>query len=424
MRMLQMLTRCMNRGKVSDMNKLWTRDFTILTLGSVVSILGNTLAGFAINLVVLDYSSSVFLFILFMVVFNLPKILVPILAGPLLDSFSRRKTIYTLDFISATLYFSLSFIVGGGYFNYFVYLLLSIVFGTIDSIYQVAYESLYPILVAEGNFRKAYSVSSMIMPLSAVMMPLATFLYESYGIGRVFTFSSAAFFVAACFETQIRAKETHLRDKAERYGLREFKASFLEGAAYIKGEKGLLVITSYFFISAFAGSSGTLALPFFKDTPNLGVMMFSYIVGFSVLGRLVGGAVQYKLDYPTDKKYFIAMFVYITISFLDMGYLFTPPIVMAIMCFTAGLLGVTSYNIRISTTQSYIPDTKRARFNGTFQMFMNAGAISGQLIAGALADYIPIRSVIVSFNAIALLGAIGIMWRGRRHVKPIYNRKV
>ena len=406
------------------MNKLWTRDFTVLTLGSIVSILGNTLAGFAINLVVLDYSSSIFLFVLFMVVFNLPKILVPILAGPLLDSFSRRKTIYTLDFISATLYFSLSFILGGGYFNYFLYLILSITFGTIDSIYQVAYESLYPVLVAEGNFRKAYSVSSMIFPLSAVMLPLATFLYERFGIGRVFIFSAAAFFVAACFETQIRARETHLRDKSDKYGLKEFKASFLEGAAYIKSEKGLLVITAYFFVSMFAGSSGSLALPFFKDTPHLGVMMFSYVQGAAVLGRLIGGAVQYRLDYPTDKKFRIAMFVYITISILEMWYLFTPTYMMAIMCFCVGLLGVTSYNIRISTTQSYIPDAKRARFNGAFQMFMNAGGISGQLISGALADYIPIRAVIMSFNILAIIGAIGIMWRGRQHVKPIYNRTV
>ena len=33
---------------------LWTRDFTIITLGSVVSMLGNALSGFAMSLMVLD----------------------------------------------------------------------------------------------------------------------------------------------------------------------------------------------------------------------------------------------------------------------------------------------------------------------------------------------------------------------------------
>jgi len=406
------------------MKKLWTRDFTILTLGSVVSIFGNTLAGFSINLMVLDYSNSVFLFILYLVVFNLPKILTPILVGPLLDSFSRRKTIYILDFTSAALFLTLFFILRGGYFNYLFFLAMSFILGTIDSIYLVAYESLYPILVAEGNFRKAYSVSSVIMPLSMVMLPIATFLYESFGIVPIFITSAAAFFVAACFDIQIRADETHIRKKNGKYSFNEFKSSFLEGANYIRGEKGLLVITSYFFVSMFAGSSHSLVLPFFRNDPSLGVMLYTLVTGGAVVGRFIGGAVQYRLDYPKDRKFIIAMIVYISISVIEMGYLFTPVYVMAFMSFCTGLLGVTSYNIRISTTQSYIPDAKRARFNGSFQMFMNAGTILGQLIAGALADIIPIRVVIIMLNAVCLIASYGIMWRGRRHVIPIYNRVV
>jgi len=404
--------------------KLWTRDFTTITLGTIISICGNTLAGFSINLLVLDYSDSVFLFILYLVIFNIPRIVVPMIAGPLLDSFSRRKSIYTLDFISTALYISLFFILGGGYFNYFFLLAVSITLGTIDSFYHVAYESLYPILVAEGNFRKAYSVSSAIMPLSAVMLPVATLLYERVGIGRIFLVSAAAFFIAACFETQIRADETHLRDSSKKYTLSEFKASFIEGFNYIRGEKGLMVITAYFFISMFAQASNNLYLPFFRDTPHLGVMVFSLVVGCGTVGRLIGGMVQYRLDYPMHRKFTIAMIVYVSIAVIEMTILFTPVYVIAALCFTTGLLGVTSYNIRVSATQSYLPDAKRARFNGTFHMFLNAGMILGQLLAGALADLLPTRAVVVSFHAITFIAAFAIMWRGRRHVIPIYNRVV
>ena len=406
------------------MNKLWTRDFTILTFGSVISVFGNALAGFAINLIVLDFSGSVFLYILFMVVFNLPKILVPIIAGPFLDSFSRRKTVYTLDFLSSAIFIVLYFVLGGGYFNYIFFLCMSLILGTIDSIYLVAYESLYPVLVAEGNYRKAYSVSSMVMPLSAIMVPIATFLYERVGVGPIFIASAAAFFVAACFETQIRADETHLRKNTEKYSLAEFKTSFREGVDYIKSEKGLMVITAYFFSTMLLSSGGNLILPYFRDTPHLGVMLFSLTMGGSVVGRLIGGAVQYRLDYPTDKKFTIAIIVYISICVLETFLLFMPVFVMVIFSFTVGLLGVTSYNIRISTTQSYVPDAKRARFNGAFQMFMNAGMIIGQLSAGALADYMPIRAVIIVFQTTNLAAVFAIMWRGRKHVKLIYNRKV
>ena len=406
------------------MNKLWTRDFTILSLGSIISIFGNALAGFTINLMVLDYSESIFLFVLYMVVFNIPKLLVPMIAGPLLDSFSRRKTIYILDFTSAAIFLSLFFILSGGYFNYIFFLIMSFILGSIDSSYLVAYESLYPVLVSEGNYRKAYSVSSMIMPLSAIVLPFAAYLYESVGASQILLYSAAAFFVAACIETQIRADETHLRKKAEKYNFSEFKASFLEGVEYIKSEKGLMVITAYFFVAMFAWSNHSLLLPFFRDTPGLGVMIYTFVMLSGVLGRFIGGAVQYKLDFPVKKKFMIALFVYITSGIIDMTYLFTPVYMMAFLSFVVGLLTVTSYNIRISTTQSYIPDEKRARFNGTFHMIMNFGIIIGQLIAGALADIIPIRMVVVIFNGICLIAVFAVMWRGRKHVIPIYNRSV
>jgi len=406
------------------MKKLWTRDFSILSLGSIISIFGNALAGFTINLLVLDHSNSIFLFVLFMVVFNLPKLIVPMLVGPLLDSFSRRKAIYMLDFTSAAIYFSLFFVLSGGYFNYIFLLIMSFVMGTIDSTYIVAYESLYPVLVAEGNYRRAYSVSSMIMPLSTIVLPFAAFLYERIGAGQILLYAAIAFFVAAVIETQIRADETHLRKKEEKYNFSEFKTSFAEGLDYIKSEKGLMIITAYFFVSMFAWSNHSLLLPFFRDTPHLGVMTYTFIMIAGVLGRFIGGLVQYKLDLPVSRKFMIAMFVYVIAAIIDMSYLFTPVIIMGILSFIVGLLTVTSYNIRISTTQSYIPDAKRARFNGAFHMIMNSGIILGQLIAGALADHIPIRAVVVLFNGLSLIAVFAIMWRGRKHVIPIYNRSV
>lgn len=408
--------------------KLWTRDFTIFTLGNIVSVCGNSLAGFAINLMVLDYSNSVFLFILYLVIFNLPKILVPLIAGPFLDSFSRRKTIYTLDFISTATYISLFFIFGSGYFDYFFSLAMSLILGTIDSAYSVAYESLYPVLVAEGNFRKAYSVSSSIMPLSTVMLPVAAFLYERIGISRILLFSAVVFFIAACFETQVRADETHLRGKAGKsgkYRFAEFRASFIEGVDYIKGEKGLLVITVFFLIISFSSASDSLILPYFRDAPHLSIMLYTLYTGSNVVGRFVGGLIQYRIDYPTDKKFAIALFVYFSICIFQMCLLFMPVYLMFVSGFLIGLLSVTSYNIRLSTTQSYVPDAKRARFNGSFFMFMNIGTIAGQLISGALVDFnIPIRAVIIALYSVCVVAVYTVLWKGRRHVIPIYNRTV
>ena len=72
-----------------------TRALPIHPIGRPVSILRNSTAGFASSLLVLDYTNSTFLFALYNVIFNLPFVVVPLIAGPYLDRFSRKKAIYT-----------------------------------------------------------------------------------------------------------------------------------------------------------------------------------------------------------------------------------------------------------------------------------------------------------------------------------------
>ena len=110
-------------------NTLWTRDFTIITIGTVVSMLGNAVSGFAIGLLVLDKTDSVMLYALFMVCYSLPRIVLPMIAGPYLDRFSRKRVIYSLDFLSAALYAIFFVLLLKGYFNYTAYLLISMLMG-------------------------------------------------------------------------------------------------------------------------------------------------------------------------------------------------------------------------------------------------------------------------------------------------------
>ena len=161
--------------------KLWTYDFTVITLGSVVSMVGSTLSGFAISLLVLDYTGSTFLYMLFIVSYQLPMLVCPILAGPYLDRMSRKKVIYRLDFLSSGMFLLLFLLLRGGWFHYPVMLLACVLMGSIEGVYHVAYDSFYPNLITEGNFRRAYSVSSMLWPIAAMMTPVAAALYDWLG---------------------------------------------------------------------------------------------------------------------------------------------------------------------------------------------------------------------------------------------------
>lgn len=416
------------------MHPLWTHDFTIISLGTVISMLGNAISGFAISLLVLDYTGSTFLYVLFMVCYQLPHLIVPLVAGPFLDRVSRKKVIYRLDFLSAGVYLLLGVLIAGQFFNYVLLLFVSLLIGSIDSVYVVAYDSFYPNLISEGNFTKAYSISSMIYPLAQVMLPVASIIYETMGtVAPLFLFNAVTFFIAACFERRIRYHETHMAaaQKAAIAGVSRFWGDFKEGVAYLKSEPGLLVITAYFCISTMASNgAAALHLPFFRShaalfaaIPISAVTLYAIVSNFGPVGRLAGGLIHYRFRYPTEKKFAIALFVYVTYCFLDMSLLFLPVPLMALCMLLSGILGVTSFNIRISATQDYVPDGKRARFNSTFMVAVTAGGIVGQLTAGGLAEYLPERGIIVGLMAINLLAAVFLMGGNAKHVKPIYNRQ-
>ncbi len=414
--------------------RLWTRDFTIITIGSLISIVGNMLSGFAISITVLDRTESTFLYVLFNISWVLPDLILPLFAGPYLDRVSRKKVIYCLDFLSAAIYFGLFLLLRTGWFSYPVMLLCCIFIGAINSVYMVAYNSFYPNLITEGNHSKAYSISGILSDVTVLVYPLAPVLYEAIGIAPLFAVTSVSFFLAACFEVSIRYQETHMdaAPKADGLGaLRQFGRDFREGIEYIRNEKGLLCITLYFMVSNFASGSWDLHLPFIRNNealfsawPIAAVTLYTILSNFSSIGRLAGGVIHYKVKLPVKKKFAIALTVYVALCFLEGSVLWLPVPLMAAVFFLSGLLGVTSYNIRIAATQTYIPDSKRARFNGAFSMLCSIGSIGGSLAAGGLAEIMPERWAIALLYAVGLAGVFLFMYRGRQHVAAIYNREV
>lgn len=409
---------------IKPVNPLWTKDFTIITIGSIISMLGSTLSGFAMSLLVLDYTGSTFLFALYNVLYFLPSLVVPVLCGPFLDRFSRKRTIYTLDFITAGLFVAAALICHFNWMSFPVIAVFCVILGVIGSMYQVAYESFYPMLITEGNYQKAYSVASTLETMTMVMVPLSAFIYDRIGITLIFVIDAASYFVAAVMETRIGAVEKYVEERRIEGGgaLKKLAADFREGMSYLWVEKGLFAVTVYFACSSFAGGvSGALTLPYFQNTFKNGKYVYMLVWGMNSVARAIGGGIHYKKRMPPSKKYSIAFAVYIIISVLEGGYLYCPVRVMMVMCFATGILGVTSYTIRISATQGYVPDEKKGRFNGAFNTLNTAGLLLGELIAGALAEYLPIRPIITVTMALNVLAALAFIGGGKKHIEKIYN---
>ena len=303
------------RNDVSSGKKtgtLWTRDFTIITVGSVISMLGNSVSGFAMSLLVLDISQSTFLYAVYLAMYTLPQLVMPVIFGAVLDRFSRRKMIYTLDFLSSGLYLMMAIVLAGGWFSFPLFAVYCFVIGSIQSIYMVAYESFYPLLITEGFFQKAYSIASVLETFTAVMVPVSAFLYGKIGLAPLLAVNAVCFFLAAVMETQIRAKEQYIEKQQNRLEekvpyRRQIFADIRDGFAYLVSEKGLLIVAVYFAISSVCGgTSWTLTLPYFRNTFEHGEYIYMLVWGTMLAARSLGGLFHYRWSIPAAWRYMIA----------------------------------------------------------------------------------------------------------------------
>lgn len=410
---------------------LWTRDFTIITAGSVVSMLGNSMAGFALSLMVLDYTGSTMLYAIYLMTYTVPQLIVPIISGAILDRFSRKKMIYTLDFMMGGLYLLLGILLSHGWFNFPLFALFSLIVGSVGSIYMVAYDSFYPLLISEGNYSKAYSIASVLETFAIFMVPVATFFYKLFGMGPLLMINAVCFLVAATLETQIKAEEKYIeKQKKSIEGEDLSKTSRVlmdikEGFRYLFSEKGLMAIAIYFLFSSMAGgAANVICLPYFKGNFENGEYLYMLIFGMSFVGRALGGAFHYRKKLDAKYKFTIALCVYIMIGIFEGLYLYAPLHIAMILSFFVGVGGVTSYTIRISSTQSYVPDENKGRFNGAFQVLSTSGSLLAELLAGMLTLALDERAVLLLFELGTVAAAILIIGGNRAHVKKIYNRNM
>ena len=67
----------------------------------------------------------------------------------------------------------------------------------------------------------------------------------------------------------------------------------------------------------------------------------------------------------------------------------------------------------------------KGRFNGAFFMLNTVGALSGELLAGLLSEFIPMRATLTVFMLVfSAFAAIVIIGGNKKHVAPLYNRNV
>ncbi len=86
---------------------LWSKNYTIITIGTIISAIGGVGINFAIGVLVYNQTQSTLLTALFSAVVMIPNILFPLFIGPTIDRFSRKNIIVRSDMFMGLVFFIL-----------------------------------------------------------------------------------------------------------------------------------------------------------------------------------------------------------------------------------------------------------------------------------------------------------------------------
>lgn len=160
------------------------KNFVLLILGKLVSLLGSNMQQFALSLYVLALTGSATIFASILSIIIIPRIILSPLAGVFGDWFDRKKSIVFLDLINAGILgiYALLFSLGGGLTLPLIYVLV-ILLEITEIFFGSAAVGIMPSIVSKDQLMEANSYASLVLNIGQLAAPLiAAGLYAAFWI--------------------------------------------------------------------------------------------------------------------------------------------------------------------------------------------------------------------------------------------------
>lgn len=270
--------------------KLFHRDFTLVVIGQLISLFGNTILRFALSLYVLDVTASATVFGTVTAFAVVPTILLSPLGGLLADRVDRRNIMVALDLLTAALVWGFARLLAPENAVAAVAALL-VALSVIQACYTPAVQSSIPLLQREENFTRANAVVNQVTMLAGLVGPvLGGLLYGALGERPLLNISAACFFASALLELFIRIPHTP-RDR-EAGLLASVGADLSDSVHFLTREQPavLRTILSVAAFSLFAVPVVTVGMPYLLRTRlGLDSTLYGLAEGLMALAG-VGGA--------------------------------------------------------------------------------------------------------------------------------------
>lgn len=394
------------------------RNFTLLILGQVSSLLGNLTLRFALSMYVLEQTGSASLFAGLLAASMLPTILLSPFGGILADRADRRAVMVGLDSLSglAVLLAALALPHGP---DLAVIAALMIVLSVLAAFESPTVQACVPQMLAGQNVLRGNAMVSQMQAAASLVTPfLGSLFYTAFGLRPVFYGAVACFFLTALLECFLRLPRPA---SAPRTGLAALlRQDFAVTLRFLRREQpailGLLGLSA--LASMLIAGALVVGFPYLVRTV-LGLSARHYGAAESAMGvaAILGGALVTLLAGRLRPRHLAPVFVLVGLCLLPAGAAFLLPLGalarywVLLVLFCGCQLGCSVFSIYAATLiQSRTPAALMGKvMSCVFTLAMCAQPL-GQVLYGALFDRLAPQWVLLPSGL--LLCAVGLFSAG------------
>lgn len=401
-------------------NTLWTHDFRLIVLVSVLSAIAGEAVMIPLSLEVFDKTESTFSSALLVVSGVLPDVIFAPLLSPIIERISKKKLLLVSNLMLMATYFY-AYIETRKDFSFTFYILFSLLIATNSIFYQIAYQSFYVDLIPIGQEQKGHSVMTMIYPVVlSVTSPLSSLLFTRIEMHSIFLLVIFILLPTLPLILMIRYKEEKKIQKT--YGIRKYMEDIKEGFLYFKKDRGMRNISIFMSLFSATGNSTNLMIQaHIQSSTNINTAFYGLLGSAEMSGRMIAGAISYIARIPASLRFLFTTIVYLIYNSSDTMILFVPFFMMLLFRFLSGFLGQTSATIRMNATLNYIPKELRSRILALQNAMTSLALIIVNLIAGRLGEVMEYRHVCLVLGTVIYLSFYLLIIKDRRYTRKIYE---
>lgn len=274
--------------------KIFSRDFTLVVIGQIVSLFGNAAVRFALPLYLLNQTGSSALYGVVTAIAFLPSIILSPIGGIVADRVNKRNIMVVLDFSTAAIILAFSLLMNEVNLVLLLTVTLMLLYG-IAGAYQPSVQASVPALVSQDQFMAANSVINMVSSFASLIGPiLGGILYSAYGLRPVLWVCTVCFLLSAVMEIFIHIPFEKQVSEGTVWNI--VKTDFSQSIRFIRREKpvigkGLVIICG---INLFMSAMIIVGLPYMitevMDFPaEKAAALYGLAEGALAAGGLAGG---------------------------------------------------------------------------------------------------------------------------------------